>query len=270
MPAIDFHTHAFPDDIALRAMEKLRGMVQWEMPEAWAPAGDGTVAGLLQSMDKADVDMAVVCPIATRSGQAGGILKWCRKVQSERLDCFPSIHPDDPNPAKLLKKVVKAGFAGIKLHPMYQGFEVDDPKMTHIFAAAAADGLLVALHCGRDFAFPPEDDRASPERIARVIERHSDLQLICTHLGGWQAWDAVEKHLLGSHVYMETSFSLAALPTDRARDIIHRHGVEKVLFGTDWPWNDQARELQRIRELGLSREQTQAILYRNAWRLLGM
>ena len=107
------------------------------------------------------------------------------------------------------------------------------------------------------------------ERIARVAERHPGLKLICTHLGGWKAWDSVERHLIGRDVYFETSFSIAFLGHGRAADMIRRHGTGQVLFGTDWPWNAHRDGVTGINDLDLTEDQKRAILGGNAAELLG-
>ena len=231
--------------------------------------GDGTIAGLLASMDAAGIEVSVVSAIATKPDQAQGILNWCGKIRSDRLIPFPSVHPDDPAAAPGIVRIAEAGFTGIKLHPMYQNCAADDPRMEPIYATAVAQGLIVVSHCGRDIAYPPDDDRAAPERFARVLERFPTLKLLATHLGGWRMWDEVEKHLLGRKVSLETSFSLEELGRQRAAEMIRRHGVDAVLFGSDWPWEDQTEQVALVRGLGLTEAEQAALLATNAARLLG-
>ena len=264
MNAIDIHVHAFPDALAGRAIAAL------EAGCAWKAVAGGTVADLLASMDAAGVDVSVLCTIATKPGQAAGILSWCRQIRSERIVPLPSVHPDAPDAAKWIVKFSEAGFAGIKLHPMYQDFYADERRVDAIYAAARQHGLFVTLHCGRDIAFPPDDDRASPERIGRIKRRFPQLKLICTHMGGWQMWDQVEQHLIGSDVMLETSFSLDRLDPARAAEMIRRHGCERVMLGSDWPWSQQDNAIEYVRKLPLSAAETEAILRTNAVELLNM
>ena len=263
MGAIDVHVHAFPDEIAARAMERLRS--EGDIPSY----GDGTVGGLLASMDSAGIDAAFVCAIATKPSQAEGILKWCEKIRSERIEPLASVHPADPEAPRWIRRIAEAGLAGIKLHPMYQEFAVDEERVDPLYAAAGEQEILVACHCGLDLAYPPDDDRASPPRYARVLDKFPDLRLLCTHMGGYRSWDDVERWLLGRDVYLETSFSIDKLGPERAADMIRRHGVERVMFGTDWPWKDQAQELGLLRSLGFGKEQQRAIRWSNAAKLLG-
>ncbi|MDY6913651.1 MAG: amidohydrolase family protein [Planctomycetota bacterium] len=264
MNAIDAHTHAFPDSLAGRAIAALEDQCTWK-----AVAG-GTVADLLASMDAAGVDVSVLCTIATKPGQAAGILSWCEQIRSERIVPLPSVHPDAPDAAKWITTFAEAGFAGIKLHPMYQDFYADEPRMDAIYAAAQQHGVFVTLHCGRDIGFPQDDDRASPQRIAGLKRRFGDLKLICTHMGGWQMWDQAEQHLIGSDVMLETSFSLDKLSPARAAEMIRRHGCRRVMLGSDWPWSRQDNAIEYVRKLPLSTEETDAILHHSAARLLGL
>ena len=203
MSAIDFHTHAFPDDLAKRAIAKLEST-----SEPWKAKGSGTIKGLIASMDKADIDVSVLCPIATKPEQVKGILEWCDAIRSDRIEPFPSIHPQMPDPLGWLEKFADAGYAGIKLHPQYQNFAVDDPAMFVMYGACCELGLAVAVHCGLDIAFPDSNDRANPRRVRNVIDRFPDLKLVATHMGGWHQWDLSRELLVGTPVYMETSLKI--------------------------------------------------------------
>lgn len=265
MNAIDIHAHAFPDSLAERAMQKLCHAGQIEA------CGDGTVAGLLASMDAAGIDVAMLCPIATKPGQADGIAEWCGQVIGPRIRAVASLHPEEDDPPAVLAGLAEAGFAGIKLHPQYQQFAADDQRAMVIYRAAAELGLFVVAHCGLDFAFPDTNDSAAPPRFARVMEAVDGLVLIATHMGGWRAWDQVRDCLIGrfdGRLYLETSFSLAQLPPEQATEMIHAHGTGRVLYGTDWPWNDQARELELLTGLELTEDQQAAVRWKNAADLL--
>lgn len=263
MASIDIHTHAFPDNLASRAIKTLEALAPWQA------VGNGTIDGLLKSMDAADIDVSVICSIATKPDQVEPILKWCQEVRTDRLEPLPSVHPDARNPVKWIRRIAQAGFAGVKLHPLGQGFAFDDPRMLPIYEALSAEGLILVTHCGRDVGFPPDDDRAGPARIRQVADRFTDLTLVCTHMGGWESWDAAEEHLIGADVHIETSFSLQFLDADRAARMIRRHGVQRVLFGTDWPWSSQAGDVRRLRRLPLTQDEVRQILWANAARLLG-
>lgn len=260
---IDIHTHAFPDKLAARAISTLEEVAPWRA------VGKGTVRSLLKSMDAAGIDISVPCAIATRRDQEQGILQWCCKIRSGRIEPFASVHPDTPDAGAWVRRIAEAGLAGVKLHPMYQECPADDPRMSVIFDAAADAGLIVAVHSGADIAFELGDDRASPQRLRAVIDRRSDLKLLCTHLGGWRVWDDAADRLTRSGVFVETSFSLKFLSPQRTVELIRRYGTDRVMFGTDWPWRRQKEEVDAVRALPLSEKEIDAILRTNAAELLG-
>lgn len=262
MKLIDVHAHAFPDAIAARAIAALEAGCPWKA------FGEGKASDLLSSMDAAGVDVSVICAIATKPDQAGGILRWCETIRGQRLLPLPSIHPKTPDGPAWVARIAEAGFRGIKLHPMYQDFAIDDPAMDGVYAAAAEAGLLVALHCGRDIAYPPDDDRAAPHRTARLLDRFPALTVICTHMGGWHMWDESDAVLVGRDVYMETSFSLPDLGPRRAAEMIRRHGAGRVLFGSDWPWARQQDDAALLDALPLDPDELQAVRWKNAASLL--
>jgi len=261
-PIIDFHTHAFPDALAERAMSFL--CTETDQVTAYL---DGKLSSLLESMDAAGIEKSVLCSIATKPGQFEPIFEWSKQIQSERIVPLASIHPDDPAPAERVQQVASAGLAGIKMHPYYQNFDINDPKLDSLYEALQAEGLLVTLHTGFDFAYE-WIDRCGPQRISDVLTKFPDLKLITTHLGGWEQWDAVEELLTGKPIYMETSFSAQYLERQRLRRMILAHPPEYVLFGTDSPWTDQKQEIEAIQKLDLGDNLLEKIFYKNAQQLL--
>lgn len=258
---IDFHTHVFPDKLAHSTIQMLE-----EKGEIKAYL-DGTLESLLTSMDRNSIDSSVLCNIATRPEQFGAILSWSRQIASERIIPFPSFHPESPDALKEIDEIHQAGFKGIKMHPFYQNFYLDEERLRPLLARIAEKGLILVMHTGFDIGFPLER-RADPAKIAEITTRFPDLKFVATHLGSWKQWDEVKEHLAGQDIYMEISFSLELLESDQAREIILAHPEERILFGTDSPWTDQGKALKLLRGLGLGKEREEALLFRNASRLL--
>ncbi len=261
---IDFHAHAFPDALAPRAMKALLE----EAPGIRAYL-DGTVGDLLRSMDRTGIEKSVVCCIATRPEQFEPILRWCGQIRSERLIPFPSVHPAGPACREEVRRIRSEGFAGVKLHPFYQEFFADEARMLGLYDEVCRQDLLLVMHTGYDIAFP-RIRRADPQKLLRIREAFPHLKLVTTHLGAWQQWDEVRRHLTGRDICMEISFALDELDPQRAREMILGHPDGCVLFGTDSPWTDQAGTLALLERLCLPPERMAAILAGNALRLLGL
>ena len=259
---IDFHAHAFPDALAPRAMKTLLE----EAPEAQAWLS-GTVADLLQSMDRVGIEKSVVCCIATKPDQFEPIFRWCTRIRSERLIPFPSVHPADPACLERIRRIAVEGFRGIKLHPFYQDFFADEERMWRFYEETSRHDLLLVMHTGYDIAFP-RIRRADPEKLLRIKEAFPTLEFITTHLGAWRQWDEVREYLIGREIYMEISFGLDELPPEQAREMILAHPEGYILFGTDSPWTDQAQTLTLLKNLNLPEPRLKRILSSNAASLL--
>lgn len=263
---IDAHTHAFPDFLAERAVNQLAGQLSRFAP----PSHNGTVKGLLGEMDRSGVERAILCSIATAPGQTRSIIIWNCQIRNERLIPMPSLHPENDDPAGLVAEIHSLGFKGIKLHPMFQGHVLDGEGYAPICAAAEALGLVIVFHAGFDLAYPT-DDAASPARLARVLDRYPRLRVMATHFGGWNAWDAVYEHLAGrENVYFGTSFTFGFIQEKFLFRILERHTADRVMFGTDSPWESQADQIGRLKALGLGPETEQKILGLNAARFFGL
>lgn len=148
---IDFHTHAFEDSLAAKAIPFL------EEEGNIKAFHDGRISSLLADMDRAGIDRAVVCPIATKPTHFEGIRRWARAVRAAhpRIEMFLSIHPDDPEALAHADEAASEGFKGLKFHPYYQKFVLDDERLFPLYERIAARGLIAVFHTGYDMAYPP-------------------------------------------------------------------------------------------------------------------
>jgi len=259
----DVHTHAFPDHIAARAIGHLEGQ------GGVRAALNGTVGALLASLDRAGIAAAVVCSIATAPAQFDSILRWSAAIAGPRLFPFPSVHPAAADPAGEVFQIARAGFRGVKLHPEYQSFAVDDPSLFRLYRALEQAGLIALFHAGHDIGFP-DSDRAAPRRFLAVHRAFPSLKIVAAHLGGYRRWEEVAAHLLGSGIWLDTSYTLGHIEEGLLRSILSGHRPDRILFGSDSPWVDQAAAVARVRGLGLPEPLAELILGGNARSLLGL
>jgi len=81
-------------------------------------------------------------------------------------------------------------------------------------------------------------------------------------------WKDVLNTLAGSKIYLDTSYSYSHLPPKWAKEIIKKHGADKILFGSDMPWSNTCDEIRFIESIGLSEVEMQQIFYKNATDIL--
>ena len=262
---IDFHSHAFPNKLAERAINSIL-----ERSHGYYPAHtDGTLDGLKGNMAACGVDISVLQPVITKPSQTKTLNEWSASVQDENIIGFGGVHPDSDDYKRDIDYICELGLKGLKFHAEYQLFQVDEPRMLKIYDYAFSKGLIILHHAGFDPAFQAPY-RSTPKQFASVAKQMQGGTLVVGHLGGLQQWDEVEKHLVGTGVYLDTSMGFSQYPTEQFLRIMKNHGADKLLFGSDTPWGSLKEELSIFKTLPLSEKEKQLILHENAERLLGL
>ena len=277
---IDIHTHIFPDKIAESTLKILSGNSHTQ------PFTNGTLDGLLSSMKNFNVDVSVILPVATKPEQVTKINDNAAQINKIFADAgiisFASIHPDFENFRAELSRVKNLGFKGIKIHPVYQNTNLDDKKFLRIFYRAAELDLIVITHAGLDIGFPGKIN-CTPKMARHVVEEIGAFKFILSHMGGWKSWDEVAEELSGVNVFLDTAFSTGKIPnsydyysTDEVQMLDAENfmklykifGADKILFGTDSPWDSQGAPIDFINALPIDDADKNKIFSGNAKKLL--
>jgi predicted TIM-barrel fold metal-dependent hydrolase len=261
---IYFHTHCFPERIARSALDKLgrnAGSLEY--------CTDGTLGGLRRHMAECGVDIAVVLNIATSPAQQRAVNDFAIFQAGPGILPFGSGHPFAPDALDELERIAALGLKGVKFHPQFQGFAVDDEAVFPVYRKAASLGLVTVFHAGLDLGFA-DSPAASPEALARALPEFGGAPVVAAHLGGCMCWREAYGHLAGLPVWFDTAFCHGHIPLPEARRLIDKHGVGRILFGSDLPWSDMAGEIAFVESLGLGPEDTARILFKNAAELLGV
>ncbi len=261
---IDFHAHAFPESIAQKAIEKLSyasgGLI---------PYTNGTFFDLKRLFRESSIDKAVVLSIATNAKQQKKVNDFAASINDgQNTFAFGSVFPDSPDALDELERIKALGLKGVKLHPDYQSFSVDDEKMKPIYKKIGELGLITIFHTGQDYGFPPPYG-ATPEKMAKALKWFQS-PVVAAHYGGIGYETDVLKHLCGKDIYLDTSFGYGSLPKYYAEKIIKTHGTDKILFGTDSPWHTAEMELKLLNTLEISYADWEKITHQNAEKLLSI
>lgn len=271
---IDIHTHTFPDKIAARTIASMEQEIFNAQGIKTRAAGTGIYDSLVESTISSGIDLSAVAPVATKPSQPQNINRLSAKANENYLEShvfyMGAIHPDCENYKEIVNDIAAMDLRTIKIHPDYQSTFFDDDKYIRIMDYAADKGLGIIVHAGEDIGIP-SPIHTTPDRVLNVLKHIQPDKLILAHMGGWRIWDEVEEKLVGQPVYFDTAVALKDdiphLENEQFARIVRSHGVDKVLFGTDYPWYNQKQALNDLRAVSLDKQEMEKILGKNANRL---
>ena len=263
MLIIDAHAHVYPEKIAEKATNTIGEFydIKMEMPA-------GTPARLIEDGQRAGVSRFVVHSVATTAHQVRSINEFLKREISLHPEFigFIALH-QDLTEAEVEEEVAWAlehGFKGIKLHPDFQKFNIDD-ECAEKFYIAAQGKLPILFHIGDD-----RYDYSSPERLVRMAKKYPKQIFIAAHFGGYRCWDKADIYRGLDNVYFDTCSSLMFITPTRAREIIDMYGANRFFFATDFPMWDAKGELERFNKIPLTDTEREQILSSNLKRILGI
>ena len=248
---IDAHTHVWPDKVAHRALSG--------NGTGFEHFGDGTLTGLRATMADAGVSRSIVLGVANNADAVEKVCRFSASIAGPDVIALGAVHVDLPVDENV-RLIRDNGLVGIKIHPLYQGFGLDDPRLVERLDALDP-GMVVMIHVGTGGDGRPVVG-STPALMHTLAKAVPHLNVVACHFGGYHQFDEALEMICGSDVLVDTSWppSLAALDPQRVRDFIRRHGADKVVFASDWPTADPGHEIQAIRDLGLASDETDHVL----------
>ncbi|MBU4194369.1 MAG: amidohydrolase family protein [Actinobacteria bacterium] len=276
---IDAHTHIFPPDVIERREMFAKRDSSFDFIYSNPKARMVTHQGLIEKMDSAGVDRAIVCGFPWRS------LDMCRNHNTYMMEAVAA-HPDrliglamtNPVAGKAsdieLDRCFEGGLSGVgEISADAQGFRLDDTGTTGRIAAAVEEaGLFMLLHVNEDVGhFYPGKTATTPAPVYRFLEKFPDTVAILAHWGGglffYELMPEVAK--VTSSVYYDTAASPFLYRPAIYKAAVDIVGPGRILFGTDFPLLKMQRHLDEVEAAGLADDAKAAILGRNALALLG-
>ena len=216
----------------------------------------------------ADVDHLVPGRLERRN-------EWTCNLARENPSLVPFINLDPLQDeatmtGEILDKVTNHGAKGIKLHPGSQRFYPNDRRLWPAYRTAQEMGLPVIFHGGR-FVSPAQ--YAQPKNFVEVLEAFPNMVLVMAHIGTGYEHEAISL----ARTYPSLQFDCSAIISHTAADaevtrerlaaIIREIGVERVMFGSDFPWYDPADAAERLHRMDFSEEEKRLLFAENAIRI---
>lgn len=257
---IDAHTHIWPDALAERALtaNRLPGL---------QPIGDGKAGSLKADMAAKGIRHSVALGVAGAAKHVHSTNEFITSLDRETFTPFGTVHVGlsvEENLASLRRNNLR----GVKVHPLFQSYGLMHERLWELFEAFGDEiGVIVHVGAGGTGAV---NELSTPKMLHQIVRTFPKLRLVACHFGGYHMLAEAEQELRGLNVVLETSWPPALSEVDPAtvRRLITRHGAERIVFGSDWPMTDPAREIAAIRALNLGDDAEAAVLGGNLARVL--
>ncbi len=257
---IDSHCHIYPDKIAQKA--SLATGKFYSLPMEY----DGTVLSLLRAGDEAGIDRYIVESVATTPAQVNSINNFIAKTVADypgKMFGLGTMHPDSEDLEGDIEKIKELGLKGVKLHPDIQNFKIDDYRCLKIYELCEKNNLPVLIHTG-----DKRYDNSNPNRLLPILKIYDKLTVIGAHFGGYSVWNEAVEALAGiENLYVDCSSSFHDLSDEQIKNLIFSYGVDRVLFGTDYPMWNMKDVKDRLLSLNLGEEINEKIFYKNICRV---
>jgi len=190
-----------------------------------------TAAGMKERMDAAGVSRTIVFPLNdpnARDDYSGPneVIWDAYEQHPDRFVPFFRLNPHKDCEAEF-DRCVRRGFAGLKLHPLSQEFELDDGRAVRLFEMASEAGLPVIIHAGFGM-------QRIVEPLLPTVERLPELRLILGHAAMVEILAAARAFGDHPNVLFETSVV-------RAKDLyvlFRSLDPSRISYGSDIPYGD--------------------------------
>lgn len=168
----------------------------------------------------------------------------------DKLVGFAACDPTQENATDDLRRgIEELGLAGIKMAPMYAGFDPRDPRCAPIYDYCQAHGLPILFHTGTTFSQNAPLEYTRPWLFDWLGIRYPELRMVLAHVGHpfcEECLVVIRKH---PHIYADIS-ALFYRPWQFYNMLIaaqEYHVTHKLLFGTDYPFAKATESIAGLR-----------------------
>ncbi|MGQ9681885.1 MAG: amidohydrolase family protein [Anaerolineae bacterium] len=224
------------------------------------------VVAFVEGLAQAGIDKAIIMTVegfTSPVAPANDALAAAARDYPGTLYAACTVHPRQGEAAigEMERCARELGMVALKLHPWLQAFSVTDPEVVSLFKAAAALGWPVILHDGT----PPY---STPLQIAYVARQVPEATVILGH-GGLS--DFPSEALAAARRCPNIVICPCGVPLNWMREFVRVLGAERLVFGSDYPFGGEASVyyyLDKMRQLGLSAEESEMVFAGNLCRLI--
>ncbi len=193
----------------------------------------------------------------------------CLRIGKELFIPFGSVNPTLPDWEDDLRRCHEVHhMPGVRLHPNYHGYTLDDPRFDRMLEIASKRSLVVQiaawLEAGKHFLLSPHVERVNLAPLAQVVARHPKVKLVVAN-GLPPANEAETRSLLLAETVW---FDFGRADSERdLRNLVEQASPGRVVLGSGAPLHDMSQVIRTMEQSRLTGSNLQAIALNNAARL---
>jgi uncharacterized protein len=196
----------------------------------------------------------------------------CRRHGANFLVPFGTVNPKQPDWQEDLRRCVEVHqMPGIRLHPNYHGYTLDDPVVAELLTLTESRKLLVEIALAMEdertqyalMRIPPVD----PAPLLDLTGRMPGLRLVLLDAGyqGVHMTEHIPELAKTGNIYFDIARTEGIGAVAR---LVKQTSPARVVFGSHYPFFYFESSFLKVREAGLPEDQTQAVMEGNARELL--
>jgi uncharacterized protein len=274
---IDWHTHCY--------LPEHRGEAERATMKAYGVIG-GTAwpENHRRNIEEGGVDKFVLVGVPRRPGHVVP-----NEFVAEYVARFPgravglaAVHPHDPTAAKEFEHSIRElGLKGLKLSPVYQGFDPWSPEVWRLYEMADDFKVPVMFHVGGVYDPSGHLEWGNPLLLDRIGRSFPELKMIVAHFGQPMMEETVILMRKNRNVFTDLSarFHRKWQLYHGLQVAIEYKVTDRILFGSDFPvmtTHESVTAFKQINDWGegitlprIPDELIDDIVYRRPFSLMG-
>ncbi len=238
----------------------------WIMPRY---QGVANLETLQKQMERANVKWAFVVGMAgVGSYSQEEYIKLFTNERNKNLFPIAFYIPKEKEINKIrleLRRIKEIGYKGIKLHPRFSNFSIDE-TLADVIKVANELGLvsLLCTYCyGNNSA-----NRSTPESLMKMLAKTEDAKVVLIHGGAVRLLEYMEVARAYNNVLLDLSLTLCKYEgssLDLDIGFLFKHFDRRICVGSDFPEISLMKVRERFEFFSqeISLEKKQNIAYKN-------
>jgi predicted TIM-barrel fold metal-dependent hydrolase len=194
----------------------------------------------------------------------------CAKLGEGLFIPFGTVNPTLPDWEEDIRRCHESfHMTGIRLHPTYHGYKLDDPRFSRILELATPRGMIVQLvswmEDERHFLLSPSTMSVDLKPLADKTAAFPNVKFLVSGSNPTENAETGRRLAQQKQIYFDCA---RAHTSSDIRRFVDATTSDRLVFGSGAPLHDVEASTTRLQEANLSDNDRKSVAWKNAGRLL--